>query len=215
MENKFKQPNVNKLLQTLEQTYPDAHCELNFENPFQLLIATILSAQSTDKKVNSITAILFVKYQTPQDFIDLGQAGLEIEIKQLGLYRHKAKNILATCHDLLNLHNGQVPTTIDSLMTLPGVGRKTANVVAGNAFGLPALAVDTHVFRVSNRIGIANSQQVFEVERQLKESIPQDKWNLSHHLLIWHGRRCCTARNPSCQNCPVQAHCHYYSNQEP
>lgn len=210
MPNPLPPSSLEKVLGILEQTYPDAHCELNFSNPFQLLIATILSAQCTDKKVNLVTEKLFANYPTPQAFLKLGQVNLENEIKELGLYRHKAKNILATCQDLLNRYEGRIPADLDDLTSLPGVGRKTANVVAGNAFGIPALAVDTHVFRVSNRLGLACSQKVEEVEKQLKETIPKEKWNQAHHWLIWHGRRCCTARKPACDRCSLQDYCNYF-----
>lgn len=203
---------VNTILTALDQLYPDADCELDFQNPFQLLIATILSAQCTDKKVNKVTSRLWSRLQSPADFVALGQDGLETEIRELGLFHNKAKNIIATCRELVTKYDGQVPQTIKELESLPGVGRKTANVVASNAFGVPALAVDTHVFRVSNRLGLAQSNNVNQVEEQLKAVIPQDHWIKAHHQLIWHGRRICAARRPQCALCPLQAVCNYYQS---
>lgn len=198
---------VNEILDILSKTYPNAHCELNYRTPFQLLVSTILSAQSTDKTVNKVTEKLFIKYPTVNEFLQLSEEELEKEIKQIGLYRNKAKNILGMCRQLVARFNGQVPATREELMSLPGVGRKTANVVLSNAFGIPALAVDTHVFRVSNRIGLADSNNVEKTEEQLMKAIPKDKWIMAHHLMIWHGRRICHARKPECHDCPIKMHC--------
>lgn len=198
---------VTKILDTLYEMYPDAHCELDFRNPFELLIATILSAQSTDKKVNQITAGLFQKYPDPESFLKLSPAELEQEIKEIGLYKNKAKNILATCHLLLVKHGGEVPAKMEELVELPGVGRKTANVVLSNAFGIPAMAVDTHVHRVSNRIGLAKSDDPVVIEKQLTKRIPRNKWTDAHHWLIWHGRRVCDARKPNCEACALTPFC--------
>lgn len=209
-ETKLPRVPTRKILDTLYEMYPDAHCELDFKNPFELLIATILSAQSTDKKVNEITAKLFVKYPGPADFIRLKPEQLEQEIKEIGLYKNKAKNILATCRLLLEQHGGEVPAKMEDLVELPGVGRKTANVVLSNAFGVPAMAVDTHVHRVSNRIGLAASDDVLEIERQLCKRIPKAKWTDAHHWLIWHGRRMCDARKPKCEACALQPYCRYF-----
>jgi endonuclease-3 len=195
------------ILELLETTYPDAHCELNFSNPFELLIATILSAQATDKKVNQITERLFKKHKTPEDFLRLSQAEMEEAIKELGLYHNKAKNILAACRILVEKYNGKVPQEHTALTELPGVGRKTANVVLSNAFGIPALAVDTHVLRVSNRLGLATGTNPDSIEKQLMSLIPREKWSQAHHLLIWHGRRTCSARNPKCQDCTLESLC--------
>jgi endonuclease III len=200
---------VKEILNLLADTYPDAHCELDFTNPFQLLVATILSAQCTDKRVNVVTERLFQKYPTPQQILELKQEGLEAEIKECGLFRNKAKNILATCKVLLDKYGGEVPGSLEELVALPGVGRKTANVVGSNAFGIPAIAVDTHVFRVANRLGLANSDNVEKVEKQLQGAIPQDMWIAAHHWLIWHGRRVCEARRPKCEICPLQQNCKY------
>ncbi|MBB6214617.1 endonuclease-3 [Anaerosolibacter carboniphilus] len=205
-----KKSKVLEILDILDTTYPDAHCELNHENPFQLLIATILSAQTTDKKVNQVTPGLFEKYKTPRDFLMMTQEELEQEIKEIGLYRSKAKNILSTCRMLVEQYDSQVPNTMEELIKLPGVGRKTANVVLSNAFGVPAIAVDTHVFRVSNRIGLADAGNVEETEQQLMKNIPKDQWSKAHHTLIFHGRRTCDARKPKCETCPLLSHCNYY-----
>jgi len=211
-ENGIKLPNrvpTSKILDTLQFMYPEAHCELLFRNPFELLIATMLSAQATDKMVNQITPFLFQKYKTPYDFLLLSDQELEKEIKQIGLYKTKSKNILKTCRILVEEYGGEVPNNRRILESLPGVGRKTANVVLSNAFEIPAIAVDTHVFRVSNRIGLAKSNQVFETELQLMKRIPKKLWSNAHHWLIWHGRRVCTARSPKCEVCKLQIFCEY------
>lgn len=208
----MKKNNTKEILDILEKTYPDAECELVHRNPFELLIATVLSAQTTDKKVNQVTKVLFDKYKTPKDFANLKQEELETEIKEIGLYRNKAKNIIALCKMLISDYNGEVPKTKEELVKLPGVGRKTANVVVSNAFGVPAIAVDTHVFRVSNRIGLAESEDVTETEEQLMKGIPQDRWTKAHHLLIFHGRRTCAARKPKCEECTIAQHCKYKQN---
>jgi len=200
---------VGEILDTLQQMYPDAHCELNYTTPFELLIATILSAQCTDKRVNEMTEPLFRKYNKPEHYIHLTQEQLEEHIKGLGLYKNKSKNILETCRILYEKYNSQVPQTHEELEALPGVGRKTANVVLSNAFGIPAIAVDTHVFRVANRLGLAKSDNVDEVERQLMKRIPREKWSDAHHWLIWHGRRICAARNPKCGECPLANMCRH------
>ncbi len=189
--------------------HPEAHCELFFRNPFELLIATMLSAQATDKKVNQITPFLFQKYKTPYDFLILSEQELEKEIKQIGLYKTKSKNILKTCKILVEDFHGEVPNKREFLESLPGVGRKTTNVVLSNAFGIPAIAVDTHVFRVSNRIGLAKSNQIYETELQLMKRIPKKLWSNAHHWLIWHGRQICSARNPKCEVCDLQFYCEY------
>lgn len=204
---------TEQILATLEQMYPDAHCELNYRTPFELLIATILSAQCTDKRVNEVTAPLFTKYKKPEDYLHLTQQEMEAQIKGLGLYKNKSKNILETCRILYERYNGEVPRTRAELEALPGVGRKTANVVLSNAFGIPAIAVDTHVFRVANRLGLANSERVDETEQQLMRRIPKEKWSQAHHWLIWHGRRVCSARNPKCADCPLQPVCRYAKQQ--
>ncbi len=200
---------VNEILEALREAYPEAKCELTHSSPFELLVATILSAQTTDKKVNQVTEALFKKYKNPYDFLTLTQYELEEVIREIGLYRNKAKNILQMCSQLIEKHNGEVPFTMDELVGLAGVGRKTANVVLSNAFGVPAIAVDTHVFRVSNRIGLASSNNVEATEAQLMKNIPRDSWSEAHHLLIWHGRRTCDARKPKCDACTVAQYCRY------
>lgn len=201
---------TKEVIDRLLRQYPDAKAGLNFSTPFELLIASILSAQCTDAQVNKTTAVLFKEYKTPEDFLKLSEEELGEMIKSCGFYKNKSKNILATCRLLVEKFNGQVPNTLEELMTLPGVGRKTANVVISNAFNIPAIAVDTHVFRVSNRIGIANSNNVFDTEKDLMENIDREMWSKAHHLLIFHGRKICKARNPLCHECPVADLCEYY-----
>ena len=210
MKNMLTKKETGEIIKLLLELYPDAKAELNFSNPFELLIATILSAQSTDVQVNKITDKLFEKYKTPEDFIKLTEDELAEKIKSCGFYRNKSKNILATCRILVDKYQGKVPDTLEELMKLPGVGRKTANVVISNAFGKPAIAVDTHVFRVSNRIGIADSDNVFDTEKDLMDNIDKNMWSKAHHLLIFHGRRICKARKPLCEKCPLTAYCLYY-----
>jgi endonuclease III len=205
-----KQERYNKIIDILEETYPDAHCELVHTSAFELLIATVLSAQTTDKKVNQVTEKLFTKYNTPEAFAKLEPEELEKEIREIGLYKNKAKNIIALCNMLIEEYNSQVPGTMEELVKLPGVGRKTANVVLSNAFGVPAIAVDTHVFRVSNKIGLAKAKDVTDTEEQLMKNIPRDRWSKAHHLLIFHGRRTCAARKPNCSECTVNAYCKEY-----
>lgn len=205
---------IKKVLEILEKTYPDARCALEHNTPFQLLVATMLSAQSTDKTVNRITEKLFKEYPAVENFLDLDQSTLETKIKEIGLYRNKSKNILAMCKDLVTRFGGEVPANMDDLISLPGVGRKTANVVLSNAFNIPSIAVDTHVFRVSNRIGIANSNNVLDTERQLLKNISKKSWSDAHHWLIWHGRQICAARKPKCEICPLTQYCRYYKQIE-
>lgn len=200
---------VRKILGILKKMYPDAHCELDFQTPFQLLIATILSAQSTDVQVNKITKGLFATYPTAEQMLALSEAELAEEIRGIGLFRNKSKNILQTCRILVEQYNGVVPQERDKLEALPGVGRKTANVVLSNAFGVPALAVDTHVQRVSNRLALANSDNPLETEKQLMKKVPKSQWSDTHHQLIWHGRRVCSARKPKCHQCELFDYCVY------
>lgn len=201
---------VNTVLSILKSLYPDAKCELNYETPFQLLVATALSAQTTDKKVNAVTETLFKDYPDADSFLNLTQEELEKKIKTIGLYRNKAKNLLKMCSQLKENFNGEVPKTMEEITSLAGAGRKTANVVLSNAFGVPAIAVDTHVFRVSNRIGLAHAKNVNDTEKQLQNNIPREEWSLAHHLIIFHGRRCCYARNPNCEECSLALYCDYY-----
>lgn len=198
---------TKKIVDILKETYPDAKCELNYDTPLQLLVATILSAQTTDKKVNEVTESLFKDYPDLDAFLTITNDELEERIKQIGLYRNKAKNLIMMFNQLKEKFNGEVPQTMEGITSLAGAGRKTANVVLSNAFGVPSIAVDTHVFRVSNRLGLANSDNVLEVEKQLQKELPKKEWSLMHHMLIFHGRRCCTARNPKCEVCPLNKIC--------
>lgn len=202
---------IRTVLDKLQKLYPDAHCELNNTSPYELLIATILSAQSTDVRVNIVTEDLFKEHNTPETMLKLSQEELQEKIRTIGFYRNKSKHILATSRILINDYDSKVPETREELIKLPGVGRKTANVVISNAFGKQAIAVDTHVFRVSNRIGLADSKNVEDTEADLMENIPEDEWTDTHHLLIFHGRRTCKARNPKCEICPVKDICLYYT----
>ena len=196
-----------KQLEILEETYRGAKPELHFSNPFELLIAVILSAQCTDKRVNITTARLFKKAATPAAIVALGLSGLEEEIKDCGLFRNKAKNIMATCRMLVEEFGGEVPSDYDTLLKLPGVGRKTANVVTSVAFGRPAIAVDTHVFRIANRLKLAVGETPLAVEKGLMKVIPREKWSAAHHWLIYHGRRICKANRPLCGECPLADVC--------
>ena len=202
--------NIKLIVDKLMKTYPDAKCELEYESPFQLLIATVLSAQTTDKKVNEVTLKLFKEYGTLEKFISLTEEELREKIKVIGLYKMKSKNIVALCKILVERFGGEVPKTRDELVTLPGVGRKTANVVISNCFGVQAFAVDVHVFRVANRIGLANSSTPEKTEIDLMKNIDENLWTICHHTIIFHGRRCCTARNPKCSECSVKEYCKYY-----
>ena len=203
---------TKEVLEILKEEYPDAKCELNYETPFQLLVATILSAQTTDKKVNEVTKGLFKDYPDVDSFLTISQEELEDRIKQIGLYRNKAKNLIMMVHQLKENFGGEVPKTMEGITSLAGAGRKTANVVLSNAFGVPSIAVDTHVLRVSNRIGLAHSDNVLETEKQLQKELPKKEWSLTHHLLIFHGRRCCIARKPKCDICKINKYCDYFKN---
>ncbi|MHB8076955.1 endonuclease III [Desulfosporosinus fructosivorans] len=208
------QTHANLIFKALQKEFPDAHCELDYHSPFELLIATILSAQCTDERVNIVTGSLFAEANTPEAIIALGQLGLENKIRSLGLFHNKAKNIIAACRVLVEDFQGQVPEELDLLRQLPGVGRKTANVVVSNAFGIPALAVDTHVFRVAHRLGIANGKTPEKVEQELMKIFSRENWTLVHHLLIFQGRRICLARNPRCEECPVSHLCVTYKEKQ-
>lgn len=198
---KAKNERLDDVLRRLEAYYGEAKPALHYQNPFQLLIAVMLSAQCTDKRVNVVTNELFQRYKTPEDIAVLSAEELEPMIRSCGLSKTKSKNMVNTCKMLIREYDGRVPDEIEILQTLPGVGRKTANVVASVAYGVPAIAVDTHVFRVSNRIGLADAKNVLETEKQLMERIPKEKWSQAHHWLIWHGRNFCTARAPKCDQC--------------
>ncbi len=196
------------ILAALQQTYPNAHCELKFSSPLQLLIATILSAQCTDKRVNIVTADLFRKYRSAADFANADLAELEQAIKTTGFFRNKAKNIKACCAALVEKHGGEVPRTMDELTALGGVGRKTANVVLGNAFGINVgVVVDTHISRLSQRLGLTKQTDPEKIEQDLMPLVPRAQWMLFSHWLIWHGRRRCAARKPDCAGCEISMLC--------
>jgi endonuclease III len=195
---------IEYCLSEMEQMFPDAHCELNHRNPFDLVIAVLLSAQCTDVLVNKVTKTLFEKYKEPEDYLQVTLEELQQDIRSIGLYRNKAKNIRSLCEILLEQHGGEVPQSRDELVKLPGVGRKTANVVVSVAFGEPALAVDTHVERVSKRLAICRwKDSVLEVEKTLMRKIPREKWTDTHHRLIFFGRYHCKAQSPQCEICPL------------
>ena len=198
------------VMERLEQLYPDAKAELHFRNPFETLIATILSAQCTDKRVNMVTEKLFADYPDAFAMARLEPEELEPLIKSCGLYHNKAKNIVAACRYLVENTNGQVPDNRAALMKLPGVGQKTAGVVLLAAFGDDQIPVDTHVLRVSNRIGLVKADTPDKTEIQLREILPKEIWSHAHHLLIWHGRRCCAARKPACERCPLTELCDHH-----
>lgn len=200
---------VVEVLDLIEERFPNAKAELHFENPFELTIATILSAQCTDVRVNKTTRILFPKYPTPKALAEADPAEVEEIIRPCGFYRTKTKNIMGTARILHEEYDDQVPNSRKELEALPGVGRKTANVVLSNAFGQPAIAVDTHVFRVSNRLGMSKTDNVEDCERELQRVIPKERWSKAHHLLIFQGRRVCKARKPLCEECNVRSLCLY------
>lgn len=192
-----------RVMDELAKLYPEARPELHFSNPFETLIATILSAQCTDRRVNQVTEKLFAQYPDAFAMAKLTPEELEPLIRECGLYHNKAKNIAAVCRALAEHYGGEVPNTREELMKLPGVGQKTAGVVLMAAFGDPQIPVDTHVFRVSRRIGLADAGTPEKVELQLRALLPKEIWTFGHHLLIWHGRRCCAARSPACERCPL------------
>lgn len=198
---------LDKIIQLLGEEYPNLKSALNFENPFQLLVATILAAQCTDVRVNKVTEKLFKKYNGPADLANVTAEELEEDIKTCGLFRTKSKNIIASSNAIIEDYGGQVPKDFEELIKLPGVGRKTANVVLSNAFGVPAFAVDTHVFRVARRLGFSSQKDVFGVEKDLTEKIPRSLWIDAHRWLITHGRKVCHARNPKCEVCLLRGLC--------
>jgi endonuclease-3 len=199
----------HEIFSRLRAANPRPTTELEFASPFELLVSVVLSAQATDRSVNAATEVLFRHANTPQALLDLGQAGLEEHIRRIGLYRTKAKNILATCRLLLKQHGGEVPRTREALEALPGVGRKTANVILNTAFGEPTIAVDTHIFRVANRTGIAPGKHVIEVEQKLLKFVADEFKRDAHHWLILHGRYVCVARKPKCPSCLIHDLCEY------
>lgn len=202
-------PERDAVLSILEKEYEGAKTALNYASPFELLIAVILSAQCTDERVNIITARLFPRLNTPEKMGKLTQEELEAEIRDCGLYRAKAKNILATCRMLADRFDGVIPSDVNTLMELPGVGKKTANVIASIVYNVPAIAVDTHVFRVAHRLGLAQGKDPLATELELQKAIPMSKWSDAHHWLIWHGRKICKARKPLCDKCALSSYCPY------
>jgi endonuclease III len=200
----IKKTRATKIIAALHKVYPHAHCELNFSNPLELLVATILSAQCTDKRVNIVTQDLFKKYRTAADFAEAKLPELEQAIKTAGFYRNKARNIQSAARSIVTQHGGQVPGTMEELVELGGVGRKTANVVLGNAFDIQlGIAVDTHVARLSYRFGFTVDTDPVKIEETLMKLVPQEQWTFVSHVIIWHGRRRCFARKPDCRNCEI------------
>ena len=208
----MKNKDVVKVLDILKETYPEAGCALDYGNRFQLLISVVLSAQTTDKSVNKVTPLLFSKYPDPVSLASADETDVQEIIRTIGMYRTKAKNIIALSGKLALEFNGQVPGTMEELMSLPGVGRKTSNVVLAEGFGEQRIAVDTHVFRVSNRIGLANEKDVLSTEEALMKAIPSDRWTEAHHLLIFHGRRICSSQRPKCDTCPINEDCNWFKH---
>jgi endonuclease-3 len=202
---------VKEIIKILSKEIPDSRIALRFSNPLELLIATILSAQCTDIKVNQVTVDLFKKYRSAKDYAESNLAKLEEEIRPTGFYRNKAKSIQKCCQELLKRFGGEVQKTLEELVTLPGVGRKTANVILGNAFGIPGIVVDTHVHRVSQRIGLTKNDDPVKIEFDLMEIVRKDEWTHFSNLLVWHGRRTCVARKPLCGICPIRKWCDYGS----
>ncbi|MDD6390552.1 MAG: endonuclease III [Firmicutes bacterium] len=206
----MKRETVLTILKLLDRIYPNAGCALNYQNPFQLLIAVVLSAQTTDKSVNNVTPLLFEQYPDPSSLAAADQDDVAECIRRIGMYRTKSRNIISLSAKLVSDYGSEVPDDYESLVSLPGVGRKTANVVLAEAFGHQRIAVDTHVFRVSNRIGFTNEKDVLRTEMELMRTIPEEMWSHSHHLLIFHGRNLCQARNPHCSECAVSPYCRYF-----
>ena len=200
---------IKEVLDILEETYPDAECALHHQNVFQLIVAVALSAQTTDKSVNVVTPALFEKYPDADALAAADVEEVSEYIKRIGMYKTKAKNIVGMAQKLVSDYGGQVPEDYDALVSLPGVGRKTANVVLSVGFGHQRIAVDTHVFRVANRIGLVHEKDVLKTELSLMERIPEERWSRTHHSLIFHGRQCCDARKPKCDDCPINTLCEY------
>jgi endonuclease-3 len=211
MEKKQNPKRVKDIIKLLSGEIPDSTIALKFSNPFELLIATILSAQCTDIKVNQVTEHLFKKYRCAKDYAEANLTEIEEDIRPTGFYRNKAKSIQKCCRELVARFEGEVPKTLDDLVTLPGVGRKTANVVLGNAFGTPGIVVDTHVQRLSQRIGLTKNEDPVKIEFDLMEIVPREEWTHFSNLLVWHGRRTCVARKPLCPTCAIRKLCDYGS----
>lgn len=204
---------IKEVLDILEKTYPEAECALHHKNVFQLIVAVALSAQTTDKSVNVVTPSLFERYPDAEALAAADVEEVSEYIKRIGMYKTKAKNIVGMAQKLVSDYDGQVPEDYDALVSLPGVGRKTANVVLSVGFGHQRIAVDTHVFRVANRIGLVHEKDVLKTELSLMERIPEERWSRTHHSLIYHGRQCCDARKPKCDDCPVNMLCEYINGE--
>jgi endonuclease-3 len=198
---------AKQIVATLSAVYPDAHCALHYENPLQLLIATILSAQCTDVRVNLVTPALFAHYPDAASFAQARQRELEKAIKSTGFFRNKARNIIGCCKQIVEKHGGKVPGTMEELIALPGIGRKTANVILGNAFATPGITVDTHVARLSRRMGLTRHTDAVKIEHDLMKLIPEAEWTMFSHRMIFHGRQICHARKPKCDSCPLASCC--------
>ena len=203
----FTKKEITQMLDALRDRYPEAGCALVHQNTYQLLISVVLSAQTTDKSVNKVTGELFAKYPSPADLAEADHQDVIDIIKTIGMYKTKSRNIIALAGELVEKHGGQVPEDYDELVKLPGVGRKTANVVLAVGFGHQRIAVDTHVFRLANGIGLVKEKKVLKTELGLMKVLPEDRWTEAHHSLIFHGRNCCTARNPKCGECPINGLC--------
>lgn len=203
--------NIRAIISKIDEIYENPKCELDFNSNYELLVAVILSAQCTDKRVNQVTKELFKNYNTPEKMVKLSQEELENYIRSCGFFHNKAKHILECSYDLINKYNGEVPSDKDKLKNLAGVGEKTANVVLSMAFNIPAIAVDTHVFRVSNRLGLANSKDVRNTQKDLEKNLPRDKWIKFHYSLVLHGRYICKSQKPNCKECELKTLCKYYN----
>jgi endonuclease-3 len=211
MKKQSDQKRVKEIIKILSREIPDSRIALRFSDPLELLIATILSAQCTDVKVNQVTVDLFKKYRSAIDYAESNLLKLEEEIRPTGFYRNKSKAIQKCCQELMKRFGGEVPRTLEELVTLPGVGRKTANVILGNAFGIPGIVVDTHVHRVSQRIGLTKNDDPVKIEFDLMKIVPKEEWTHFSNLLVWHGRKICVARKPLCEQCPIRKLCSYGS----
>ena len=208
-QQEIPNPRLPQIIETLKAEYPDAHCELSYRTAFQLLIATILSAQCTDIRVNIVTAGLFKRYRKPQDYLDVSLEVIEEDIRSTGFYRNKAKNIRKACETIVTKHDGRVPKTMEELIELGGVGRKTANVVLGNMWNTPdGVVVDTHVSRITQKLGLTEGGSAEKIERDLNAIVPQEQWTILPHWLIFHGRRVCNARKPKCDTCALYEYCY-------
>jgi endonuclease-3 len=202
---------IGPILKLLDKHYRDAHVTLDFTNPLELLVATVLSAQCTDVRVNQVTPAIFKQYPTAADYANAELADLEQAIYATGFYRQKAKSLKGICRALVDQYGGQVPASLDDLVKLPGVGRKTANVILGNAFSIPGLVVDTHLGRVAQRLGLTRQKDPVKIEFDLMDLVPRERWVKFSHQMIWHGRQICTAKKPDCPHCPLLPYCDYGS----